>query len=116
MKQYKVTAHVTTKYTVEVHAETEDDAQAQTEDFDHVGIGNAGEFEEFVGVEVTDVEVLHPEDHDEDNVGVELTPEDQADLAEAEEALAEPKQVKLNDDGSIDLDSLKGSEGVEDGE
>ena len=105
MKPYRITAHVTTKYTVEVHAETGDDAQAQAEDFDHIGIGNAGEFEGFVKIEVTDVELLYPEDQDGENVGMERVPN--------AETLAAVEELESGGGEFVDLDSLKAPEGAE---
>jgi hypothetical protein len=116
MKPYKVRVEVTTAYTVEVHAELQEQAEHQVGTMDLDQIENAGEFAELVKVEVVDSEMLHPEDQDDENVGVEpeYTEEDQADLAEFEEALAEPGSAPIEE--FVDLDSLKAPEGSEEEE
>ena len=80
MKPYKLTVEVTTKHIVEVHGENEDHATAQAEKMNHTQVENAGEYIETVKVEVTDIELVHPEDEEE--------PESEA-------------PVQLNEDGSV---------------
>ena len=65
MKPYKLTVEVTTKHTVEVHDEDEDHATAQAEKMDNTQIENAGDFIETTKVEVTDIELVYPEDEEE---------------------------------------------------
>lgn len=65
MKPYKVTAQVTTKHTLEVHGDDENDVQAKAEKMDSTQVGNAGEYVKTVKVEVTDIELMYPEDEEE---------------------------------------------------
>ena len=80
MKPYKLTVEVTTKHTVEVHGEDEDHATAQAEKMDNTQIENAGDYIRTIKVEVTDIELLYPEDYEE---------------SESE------APVQLNEDGSV---------------
>jgi hypothetical protein len=64
MKPYTVTAEVTTSWTLEVHGEDEDHTTHQVEHMDSTQIENAGEFIETVKVEVTDIELVYPEDEE----------------------------------------------------
>jgi hypothetical protein len=97
MKPYKVLAEVTTRYTVEVHGEDEGAVYDTVELMGPQDVMDAGEFESTVDVACVSMELLHPEDYDEPDEMVELSPEDQADLAAAEESLAEPGEADLDD-------------------
>ena len=74
MKPYKITAEITTSWTLEVHGDDEDHATQQTEKMDSTQIENAGDFIETVKVEVTDIEMVYPEDEEEPEVEEEETP------------------------------------------
>jgi hypothetical protein len=77
MKPYKVTAELTTKHTLEVHGEDENAVTHQVEHMDSTQIENAGEFVETIKVEVTDIELVYPEDEEEPEVEEEETPEEE---------------------------------------
>lgn len=106
MKAYKVLAEVTTRYTIEVHGEDEDAVYDNVELMGPSQVMEGGEFDSTVDVACISVELMHPEDYDEPDVVeqmdkelgagdpdevVELSPEDQADLDDAVDALAEPE-------------------------
>jgi hypothetical protein len=78
MKPYKVLAEVTTRYYIEVHAENGDLAYETAEEMDVAQVLDAGDHESDVDVAVIDVELLHPEDYDEDEVVEEEYTEDHA--------------------------------------
>ena len=64
MKPYRITAHVTTEYTLEVHGEDENAVIEQAEKMDKTQIENAGEYINTAKVEVTDLELVYPEDEE----------------------------------------------------
>lgn len=75
MKAYRLEAEVTTKWIIEVHGE-DDAAVTQTaEDMDSVQIEAAGDFVESVKVEVTNTELMYPEDQEDEEVEPEPEPE-----------------------------------------
>ena len=76
MKPYKAEVEVTNKYSIEVHAGDETEAIQHVENMDAGQIEDGGDFIELVGVEVTDIESMEPDDeedevtHTEDDGGV----------------------------------------------
>jgi hypothetical protein len=68
MKPYTVIAEVTTRWTLEVHGEDEVAITKQVEHMDSTQIENAGDYVETVKVEVTDLELVYPEDEEEPEV------------------------------------------------
>ena len=87
MKAYRVETEITTKWVIEVHGKDETEVTATTEGMDNTQIEAAGDFVESVKVEVVDVEMMYPEDEDQDDEKEEF----------------------------VDLDSLKASEGSSEG-
>lgn len=61
MQPYKVIAQITTKWTIEVHANDKTEAQTTVEDLGQNAIEIGGDFEGLVSVEVTGVELLEVE-------------------------------------------------------
>jgi len=68
MNPYKVTIDITNRYSVEIHAEDQDDVQAQAEKLDQHQIEDGGDYEEMVGVEVVDIEPLYPPDDEDEEI------------------------------------------------
>ena len=66
MKPYRAEVEVTTKYSIEVHAENETEATQHVEDMSGHQIEDGGDFIELVGVEVVDIEPMEPDDDEED--------------------------------------------------
>lgn len=97
MKPYTVTLEVTTRWTMEVHAENEEDAQAVAEDLELDAIENGGDFGELSSVEVMDIEVVYPEDEDEE--GDELGATDAELLHAEDEAVEVEPEPKEDEDG-----------------
>ena len=64
MKSYKVEIDITTRYTIEVHAETEIEAIQQAEDLSLSSIEDGGDFIEMVDVAVGNVKLLEPEEEE----------------------------------------------------
>ena len=62
MKPYKAEVEVTNKYSIEVHAGDETEATQHVENMDAGQVEDGGDFIELVGVEVTDIEPMEPED------------------------------------------------------
>jgi len=94
MKPYLVTVEAKLKYTIEVHAETETEAEQTAEELDIDNIENAGEFVELMGVEAIDVECLLSEKE-----------EKEEDMALAE-ATAEASEEAINERDQEMIDSL----------
>ena len=65
MKPYRAEVKVTNKYSIEVHARDETEATQHVENMDAGQIEDGGDFIEMVGVEVTDIEPMEPDDEDE---------------------------------------------------
>ena len=62
MKPYRAEVEVTNKYSVEVHAGDETEATQHVENMDAGQVEDGGDFIELVGVEVTDIEPMEPDD------------------------------------------------------
>lgn len=87
MEAYKCIIDVTNRYTMEIHAEIEEDAGKQARNLDSHQIEAGGNFKETVSTEVVDIELMYPPDE--------------------EDVVIEPEQ------DFVDLGSLKG---IEEGE
>jgi hypothetical protein len=68
MKPYKVYIDVTNRYSLEIHADSQDDAEAQAEKLTFFQIEAGGNHEEAVGMEVVDIEPLFPPDDEDESV------------------------------------------------
>lgn len=64
MKPYRVEIDITTKYAIEVHAETEIEAIQQAEDLSLSSIEDGGDFIEMVDITVGNVKLLEPEEEE----------------------------------------------------
>lgn len=56
MKPYRVQVEVTTKWTLEVYGEDEQEAEDRAQNMDLDEIESSGDFDEITNVEVTDVQ------------------------------------------------------------
>lgn len=66
MKPYKAEVEVTNKYSIEVHAGDETEATQHVENMEAGQIEDGGDFIETVGVEVTEIEPMEPDDEEDE--------------------------------------------------
>lgn len=109
MKAHRLEVEVTTKYIIEVHGENEAEATQTAENMDNTQIEAAGDFVESVKVEVTDIEVMYPEDEEEDERGETVEHIPNALTVETLEKSERGEDIEE----FVDLDSLKAPEEVE---
>ena len=69
MKAYKITVKVETQWTLEVHAETEEDAKEQAERLTLHEIEAGGDLVGLESTEATDAEEMYPPEEEADEIG-----------------------------------------------